>query len=111
MGSKRPGEVAPGPEWNAEKRHWAVVLGVVRGLVGFGQGVDSCPSPDLGYCQLIEAGGIELLEPVLASLAAVWQELWRDIVWPLGFPTLQLANISGELFRCEGCCQEAWGLP
>ena len=42
----------------AEKRDWAVVLGVVRGLVGFGQGDDSCPSPDLGYCQLIEAGGI-----------------------------------------------------
>ena len=58
-------------EWNAEKRDWAVVLGVVRGLIGFGQGDDSCPSPDLGYCQLVEAGGIEPLEPVLASLAAV----------------------------------------
>ena len=75
----------------------AVNDNIVCGLVWFWQGDDSGPSPDLRYGQGVQACGVELLEPFLAGFATVLQELWSDVVWPLGFSTLQLANGGGEL--------------
>ena len=61
------------------------------------------PRGRLGYGQSVQACGVEFPEPFLALFATVLQELWSDVVWPLGFPTLQLADGSGELSSGKGC--------
>ena len=70
-GSKRARRTLQKLKWDAKKGDGTIALRVVCWLIRIRSGDDCCLAPDLWYCQVYQAVGVETPEPFQTSRATM----------------------------------------